>query len=281
MKKYFSFIKFEHSIFALPFAFSGALLAKESGLPAFQTVFWIVLAMVGGRSFAMSINRIIDKEVDSKNPRTKNREIPAGIISNKQAIIFSIISLIVFIFSALQLPRICLYLLPIAAIWFFIYPFTKRFTSLAHAWLGIALGGSALGGFLAAGGTLDSKLPYIMGAAVAFWVAGFDIIYACQDYEFDKENHLQSIPSKYGIKKALLISRIFHLITVGLLVLLGSLIEGSLFYFTGISFVAIMLFYEQSLVKENDLSKVDLAFFTLNGWVSVVFFVSLLLEKLF
>lgn len=281
MKKFFSFIKFEHSVFALPFAMSGALLAKGNGLPDIQTVFWIILAMVGGRSFAMSINRIVDKNIDSKNPRTKNREIPSGQISNKQAIIFSIISLAAFIYAALQLPRICLYLLPVAAIWFFIYPYTKRFTSLAHIWLGIALGGSVLGGFIACSGEVTSPLPYILGFAVAFWVAGFDIIYACQDYEFDKENKLCSIPSRYGIEKALLISRIFHLITIALLAFLGLNINASWIYFSGVIFVSAMLLYEQILVKEDDLSKVDLAFFTLNGWVSIGFFVFLLLEKLF
>lgn len=260
---------------------SGALLAKENGLPEIGAVFWIVLAMVGGRSFAMSINRIIDKNIDSKNPRTKNREIPSGQISNKQAIIFSIASLITFIYATLQLPRICLYLLPVAAIWFFIYPYTKRFTSLAHMWLGIALGGSVLGGFIACNGEVISPLPYILGLAVAFWVAGFDIIYACQDYEFDKENKLCSIPSRYGIKKALLISRVFHIITIVLLIFLGLNINASLLYFMGVTFVASMLIYEQSLIKEYDLSKVNLAFFTLNGWISVVFFVFLLLEKLF
>ncbi len=281
MKKYFSFIKFEHSIFALPFAFSGALLVKDKGLPELITIFWIVLAMVGGRSFAMSINRIIDKDIDNKNPRTKNREIPSGLISNNQAITFSVIFLLIFLFSAFQLPRVCLYLFPVAIIWFFIYPFTKRFTWLAHIWLGIALGGSVLGGFIACGGSVTSQIPYILGMAVAFWVSGFDIIYACQDFDFDKKNNLHSIPSKFGIKNALLFSRIFHLITVMLLIFLGLVINGSFFYFIGIAFVSVMLFYEQSLVKENDLSKVDLAFFTLNGWVSVGFFVFLLMEKLF
>jgi 4-hydroxybenzoate polyprenyltransferase len=281
MKKYINFIKFEHSIFALPFAFSGALLVKDKGLPEALTILWIVLAMVGGRSFAMAINRILDKEIDSKNPRTKNREIPSGEITNNQAIIFSIISLITFIYAALQLPKICLYLLPIAVIWFFIYPLTKKFTYLAHIWLGIALGGSVLGGFIATGGEVTSQLPYILGSAVAFWVAGFDIIYACQDYDFDKKNNLKSIPSVFGVKKALLISRVFHIFTFLLLLILGISINASFIYYLGVVFVLGMLMYEQSLVKENDLSKVDLAFFTLNGWVSVGFFVFLLIEKFF
>jgi len=280
MKKYINFIKFEHSIFALPFAFSGALLVKDKGLPEALTILWIVLAMVGGRSFAMAINRILDKEIDSENPRTKNREIPSGEITNNQAIVFSIISLITFIYAALQLPRICLYLLPIAVIWFFIYPLTKKFTYLAHLWLGIALGGSVLGGFIACWGEVSSPLPYILGSAVAFWVAGFDIIYACQDYDFDKKNNLKSIPSVFGIKKALLISKVFHTFTFLLLVFLGLSISASFIYYLGVVFVSAMLAYEQTLVKENDLSKVDLAFFTLNGWVSVGFLVFLIIEKM-
>ncbi len=280
MKKYLSFIKFEHSIFALPFALSGALLAKENGLPNFISIFWIVLAMVGGRSFAMAVNRIFDKEIDLKNPRTKDREIPSGKITNTQAIVFSLISLFLFIYAALNLPRICLYLLPIAAFWFLMYPFTKRFTWFAHLWLGIALGGSVLGGFIACQGEVFSFLPYILGFAVAFWVAGFDIIYACQDFDFDKKNNLKSIPSIFGIKKALLISRLFHFFTVIFLIVLGMAIHASFIYYLGVVFVLAMLVYEQSLVKENDLSRVDLAFFTLNGWVSVGFLVFLILEKM-
>ena len=275
MRKYINFIKFEHSIFALPFAFSGALLVKDKGLPEALTIFWIVLAMVGGRSFAMAINRILDKEIDSKNPRTKNREIPSGEITNNQAIVFSLISLMSFIYAALQLPKICLYLLPVAVIWFFIYPLTKKFTYLAHLWLGIALGG-----FIATGGEVTSPLPYILGAAVAFWVAGFDIIYACQDYDFDKKNNLKSIPSVFGIKKALLTSKVFHIFTFILLLILGISINASFIYYLGVVFVSAMLAYEQTLVKENDLSKVDLAFFTLNGWVSVGFLMFLIVEKI-
>lgn len=275
------FIKFEHSVFAMPFALSGALLVQESGLPAFSTIFWIVLAMVAARSFAMSINRIIDKDIDFKNPRTKDRELPSGKLTKKQSILFSIISLVVLIYATLQLPRICLYLLPIAAIWFYIYPFTKRFTYFSHLWLGVALGASVLGGWLACGGEVTSPLPYVLGAAVAFWVAGFDVIYACQDYDFDKKNHLHSIPAKFGIKNALLISKIFHILTIFFLIVLGQIINPSLTYWFSVIFVSAMLFYEQSLVKENDLSKVNMAFFNVNGWVSIVFFVFILIEKVF
>ena len=280
LTKYLNFIKFEHSVFALPFALSGALLAKENGFPELSTIFWIILATVGARSLAMSLNRILDKEIDSKNPRTENRELPKGLISMNKAVLFSIISFLVLVFATLQLPRICLYLLPIAAIWFFTYPFTKRFTLLCHLWLGIALGASVLGGWIACSDEVTSPLPYILGTAVMFWVAGFDIIYACQDYEHDKKNNLKSIPAKFGIKNALLISRIFHIISVLFLVFLGTVINSSLIYWFSVIFVSGMLFYEQSLVKSDDLSKLDLAFFTLNGWISVGFFVFILLEKL-
>ena len=277
---YLNFIKFEHSIFALPFALSGALLVKETGLPEVKTIFLIILAMIGARSFAMSVNRIMDSDIDRKNPRTKNREIPEGKIKKSQAIIFSISSLLVFIYAALNLPRICLFLLPIAALWFFIYPFTKRFTFLSHLWLGAALGASVLAGWLACRGEVTSPLPYILGLAVTFWTGGFDIIYACQDYKFDKENKLHSIPAKFGIKNALFISKIFHILTILFLSILGTLIHASFIYWTSVLFVSGMLFYEQSLVKENDLSKVNLAFFTVNGWISVGFFIFILLEKL-
>lgn len=276
---YFNFIKFEHTIFALPFALSGALLAQEQGFPNLSTIFWIVLAMAGGRSFAMSINRILDKDIDLKNPRTKLRELPQETITKNQAILFSTIALITFIYATLQLPRICLYLLPIAAIWFYLYPYTKRFTSLCHIWLGIALGASVLAGWIAVTGAINSIIPFILGLAVTFWVAGFDIIYACQDYSFDKETNLYSIPTRFGIKNALNISRVFHIFTILFLALLGYICQMTFIYWVSVIFVFLMLSYEQSLVKENDLSKVNLAFFTINGWVSIGFFVFIVLEK--
>lgn len=275
-----NFIKFEHSIFALPFALSGALLANENGFPKLVTILWIVLAMVGARSLAMSLNRIIDKDIDFKNPRTKNRELPEGKLSQNQAILFSLFSFLVLIYSTLQLPKICFLLLPIAVIWFYVYPYTKRFTSLSHIWLGIALGASVLAGWISVTGEINSPIPFILGAAVAFWTAGFDIIYACQDYDFDKKNNLHSMPAKLGIKNALLASRVFHIFTILFLTILGKIVHLSPIYWLCVIFVSIMLFYEQSLVKENDLSKVNMAFFTMNGWVSIGFFVFILLEKI-
>lgn len=271
-------IKFEHSIFALPFALSGAILASNS-FPDLSKIFWIILAMVSARSLAMALNRVIDKDIDAKNPRTNVRELPQGKLTTKQAILFSLISFLLLIYSTLQLPRLCLYLLPVAALWFYIYPFTKRFTSLSHLWLGVALGASVLGGWIAVTGKIDSFIPIILGAAVTFWVAGFDIIYACQDYDFDKKNNLHSIPAKLGIKNALNISKVFHLLTICFLILLGQIIQVSFIYWLSVVFVSVMLFYEQSLVKHNDLSKLNLAFFTLNGWVSIGFFIFILIER--
>lgn len=279
-KHFFSFIKFEHSVFALPFALSGALLGASPNLPHISTIGWIILAMVGARSLGMSLNRIIDKNIDSKNPRTNERELPKGRLSLNQAVFFSLFSFFILIFATLQLPKICLYLLPIAALWFYIYPFTKRFTYLSHLWLGVALGGSVLGGWIAVTGEINSIIPFVLGLAVTFWVSGFDIIYGCQDYDFDKENNLHSIPVKFGIKGALIISRAFHLTTILLLIILGSLIQTSIIYWFSVIFVAGMLIYEQILVKPNDLSKVNVAFFNVNGWVSIGFFVFILLEKL-
>lgn len=279
LTNFLNLIKFEHSVFALPFALSGALLTSEKGLPDLTTIMWIILATVGARSFAMSINRVIDKDIDLKNPRTKTREIPSGLVSTNQAILFSLISGVIFFYAALQLPKICLLLFPVAMLWFYIYPFTKRFTSLSHIWLGIALGASPLAGWLASGGEISSPIPYILGIAVVFWVAGFDVIYGCQDYDFDKKNGLHSIPARFGIKSALIISRIFHIISVVLLLFLGTLIYASFIYWLCVIFVSGMLLYEQSLVKPNDLSKVNLAFFTLNGWISVGFFIFIVLEK--
>lgn len=280
LTNFLNFIKFEHSIFALPFVLSGAILASTNGFPKFSTISWIVIAMVGARSLAMSLNRIIDKEIDSKNSRTYERELPSGKLSNKQAVIFTLASLLVLIFSTLQLPKLCLYLLPIAVIWFYIYPYTKRFTSLSHIWLGIALGSSVLAGWISVTGSINSPIPFILGLAVTFWVSGFDIIYACQDYEFDKKNNLFSLPAKLGIKNALLISRIFHVHTVFFLILLGLVVKISLIYWFCVIFVSGMLLYEQSLVKSNDLSKVNIAFFTVNGWVSVGFFILIFIAKL-
>jgi 4-hydroxybenzoate polyprenyltransferase len=278
--EYFELIKFEHTIFALPFALSGMLLAIPSKFPEITTFIWVLLAMTGGRTAAMSLNRLIDAEIDKKNPRTSNRAIPSGRIKKFSVFILAMFSFAVMIFAVWQLPLICKQLLPLAIFILVIYSFTKRFTNLSHFVLGCALGAAASGGWLAVSGKFS--IPVILwGLSVVFWVAGFDIIYAIQDIKFDRENKLFSIPAWLGIGKSLLASKIFHLITVILLIILGLVYTVGIFYWIGVVFVACMLFWEHSLLKKNNISKINAAFFNVNGYVSIGIFVFILLDKLF
>jgi len=278
--EYFELIKFEHTIFALPFALSGMLLASSEKFPSIYIFIWVLMAMIGGRTAAMSLNRLIDAEIDKKNPRTSSRAIPAGKIKKVSAFILAMISFAVMIFAVWKLPLICKQLLPLAIIILVTYSFTKRFTCLSHFVLGGALGAAASGGWLAVRGELS--LPVILwGISVVFWVAGFDVIYAIQDIDFDRENKLFSIPAWLGIKKSLLISKIFHLFTIVLLITLGLVYTVGIFYWFGIAFVACMLFWEHSLLKETDLSKINAAFFNINGYVSIGIFIFILLDKVF
>jgi len=275
-------IKLEHTVFALPFALSGLVLASPN-LPNWSTVFFTVLAFIGARSAAMTLNRLIDARIDAINPRTKDRSIPAGRIKPATAVLFTIASFALMLAAASQLPLICLQLSPIAVFWLSFYSFTKRFTWLCHIVLGIALGGAALGGWVAASGTILGPAPWLLAFAVATWVAGFDIIYACQDAQFDSENKLHSIPARFGLANALHISIGLHVFTVAALVALGFFVQppAGIFYFIGVGLVTAMLVYEHSLVKPSDLSKVNAAFFTTNGVVSIVTFLTILLDRLF
>lgn len=278
--EYFELIKFEHTIFALPFALSGMLLASPHKFPPISTFVWVLLAMVGGRTAAMSLNRLIDAGIDKKNPRTFNRAIPAGRIRKLSAFSLAMLSFAIIIFAVWQLPLICKQLLPLAILILITYSFTKRFTYLSHFVLGGALGAAAGGGWLAVSG--EFSIPVVLwGISVVFWVAGFDIIYAIQDIDFDRENKLFSIPAWLGIKKSLLASKIFHLFTIILLITLGLVYTVGIFYWFGIIFVACMLFWEHSLLKENDLSKLNAAFFNINGYVSIGIFIFILLDKVF
>lgn len=274
-------IKLEHTVFALPFALSGLVLATPT-LPSWSTVAFTVLAFIGARSAAMTLNRLIDARIDAINPRTKDRSIPAGRIKPMTAVLFTIASFALMLAAASQLPLICLQLSPIAVFWLSFYSFTKRFTWLCHLVLGIALGGAALGGWVAASGTIQGAAPWLLAFSVATWVAGFDIIYACQDAQFDSENKLHSIPARFGLTKALNISIGLHVFTVAGLVALGFFVQppAGVFYFTGVALVTAMLVYEHSLVKPSDLSKVNAAFFTTNGIVSIVTFLTILLDRL-
>jgi 4-hydroxybenzoate polyprenyltransferase len=274
-------IKLEHTVFALPFALSGLILAN-SDLPSWTTVGFVLLAFVGARSAAMTLNRLIDANIDKLNPRTAERSIPAGRIKPFTAFIISVAAFGLMLFAASHLPDICLKLSPIAVFWLSFYSFTKRFTWLCHLVLGIALGGAALGGWVASAGTIQGSAPWLLSAAVATWVAGFDIIYACQDFEFDRNQKLHSIPARFGVAKALLFSRLLHVITVSCLLTLGFAINpaAGLFYFLGTALVAAMLVYEHRLVSPTDLSKVNAAFFTVNGVVSIITFLTILLDHL-
>jgi 4-hydroxybenzoate polyprenyltransferase len=268
-------IKFEHSIFALPFALTGALLAmRESAMSlreAGAKVAWIVVAMVCARSAAMAFNRLIDARIDARNPRTRMRHLPAGLVSSGFTWSFVAVCAVVFLFAARELNALCFRLAPLVLAVVFFYSFTKRFTSLSHLVLGFALGVAPAAAWIAVRGSLDARILWLT-AAVTFWTAGFDIIYACQDYEFDSVEGLFSIPRRLGIPRALLVARLFHVLMVGcLLALIYSLDLGAL-SLAGVAAVTLLLIYEHRLVKPHDLSRVDAAFFTMNGYVSMLFF---------
>jgi 4-hydroxybenzoate polyprenyltransferase len=267
---YLEMIKFEHSIFALPFAYLGAFLSEKK-VPNMVTLIWITVAMVGARSFAMALNRIIDIEIDRRNPRTADRALPKGILSVRKAILFSVISLGVFLLAVYNLAPICRYLWPIVIIPFVIYPYTKRFTWLSHFVLGLCLGLAPVGAWIAITNSVGAD-PFLIGAAVLFWVAGFDILYAIQDINFDLRHKLHSIPARFGIKASLFVTRLLHVISIAVLVWLGSRLNLGLFYFIGILVTAFLLAYENSLIKPDDLSRLNVAFFTVNGIISVVMF---------
>ncbi|NDJ12338.1 MAG: 4-hydroxybenzoate octaprenyltransferase [Acidobacteriia bacterium] len=269
-------IKFEHSVFALPFALTGALLAfRQTGNFAgrgWLILAWIVVAMVGARSAAMAFNRLVDAEIDAKNPRTRTRHIPAGQLSRGFGWAFTIASSLIFFLAAWQLNPLCLKLAPLAQGVVFFYSYTKRFTSFAHLVLGLALGIAPAAAWIAVTGELDPRILWLT-AAVMFWTAGFDVIYSCQDYEYDTNAGLFSIPSAFGIAKALHIAKLLHVLMIVSLLLLASQLHLGPLSLAGIGAVAALLLYEHGIVKPNDLSRVNAAFFTMNGWVSVLFFV--------
>lgn len=269
-------IKFEHSVFALPFALTGALLAwRDQGFPTQGLVLkliWIVVAMVAARSVAMAFNRVLDAGIDARNPRTKNRALPAGLLSRQFAWGFIGAWAIVFLFASRELNPLCFELAPVALAVVMFYSFTKRFTALAHVVLGLSLGIAPAAAWIAIQGRLDPPILWLT-AAVTLWTAGFDIIYACQDYAFDVHAGLYSIPQKLGIAPALWVSRVFHLgMLACLLALVKSFSLGSV-AIAGVAAVAALLAWEHRLVRAHDLSRIDAAFFTMNGYVSVVFFV--------
>jgi 4-hydroxybenzoate polyprenyltransferase len=268
-------IKFEHSVFALPFALTGAMLAWRDA--AFVSdgigvkLAWIVLAMVAARSAAMAFNRLLDAEIDARNPRTSSRHIPSGLLSRQFAWGFTIIASIAFVAASAALNPLCLKLSPVALGIVFFYSFTKRFTSLSHLVLGFSLGIAPAAAWIAIRATLDSRILWLT-AAVSLWTAGFDMIHSCQDYDFDRRSGLHSIPRRFGIAGALWMARVMH---AGMIVCLALLIISfglSWPSWAGLALVAALLIYEHSLVKADDLTRVNAAFFTVNGWVSMLFF---------
>jgi 4-hydroxybenzoate polyprenyltransferase len=265
-------IKFEHSVFALPFALVGALLAArvDGALPTWRQILWIVVAMVGARSAAMTINRIADIEYDGRNPRTANRALPKGELSVGFAWVFTIVASGVLVLAAWQLNPLALKLSPVALAILFFYSYTKRFTALSHLVLGFCLGISPAAAWIAIRGSLDPRI-LILCAAVTLWVGGFDVLYACQDVEFDKFAGLHSIPKKLGIARALLVARVMHVAMVALLAWLAWSFQLAWPAWAGIAVVAALLAYEHSLVKPNDLSKMNAAFFAVNGYISLLF----------
>jgi 4-hydroxybenzoate polyprenyltransferase len=272
-------IKFEHSVFALPFALTGALLAIRPDTPgsslawfSWAKILWIILAMIGARSAAMAFNRLVDADIDARNPRTRMRHLPAGLLGRGFTWAFVAASSAVFIFAAGELNPLCLHLAPLALAIVFVYSFTKRFTAFSHLVLGFSLGIAPAAAWIAVRGSLDPRILWLT-AAVTFWTAGFDIIYSCQDYEFDTSEELFSIPRRLGIAGSLRVSRVLHLLMVACLLALVHFLHLGALAIAGVGAIAALLIYEHSLVKSNDLSRVNAAFFTMNGYVSVIFFV--------
>lgn len=263
-------IKWEHSVFALPFALCGAMLAA-GGVPSGHSLLWIVVAMISARSAAMAFNRLADVSMDAANPRTQARALPAGTLTPSFVAIFVVVSSVVFVLAAWQLNGLAFALSPVALLILLLYSYTKRFTRWSHLVLGVALGIAPAGAWIAVRGSLDPRI-LLLTAAVTFWVAGFDVLYSCQDYEFDRHFGLHSIPRYTGVAAALWIARVFHLLMLILLlsfVLVFSLGKVAL---VGVAVVALLLAYEHSLVSAKDLSKLNAAFFTMNGVISVAFF---------
>jgi 4-hydroxybenzoate polyprenyltransferase len=267
-------IKIEHTLFALPFAFLGAVLAAR-GLPEWRQVWWIVVAMVGARSAAMAFNRLVDRQFDAANPRTKMRALPAGLLSAQFVAVFTIASAALFFMAAAMLNRLTLFLSPVALASVLFYSYTKRFTAFSHLVLGWCLSIAPTGAWIAVRGAIDSPVPLLISLAVMLWTAGFDIIYACQDRDFDEQAGLHSIPQRLGIARALWISRGLHAAMFAALVCIYFLTDLHWIGLLGIIATAGLLVYQHRMVRADDLSRLNMAFFTTNAWVSVILFLTI------
>ena len=270
LSTYLSFVRFSHSVFALPFALTGALLATREHAITWGRVGWIIGAMVAARSAAMGFNRLVDARFDALNPRTSMRELPRGAMSAREATLFVVVSSVVFVAIAWQISRLCGVLSPVALAIVFWYSLAKRYTSYTQVFLGLAMAVAPVGGWLAAGGGAGWE-PWLLGLAIGLWVGGFDVLYACQDLEFDRAQGLQSIPVRFGVGRSLLISRLMHVATVVCMAALAWVVPLGAIYLAGVALVAVLLAYEQSLVRATDLSQVKRAF-DMNGYVGIVYF---------
>jgi len=280
--RHMNLVKLPHTVFALPFALVGVVLASYVAPIAIGDVVWVVLAFTAARFAAMGFNRIVDREIDALNPRTRSREIPAGSMSVREAAIAVALAAFFFLVAASQLNLLCLVLAPVALLWVFFYSYTKRFTRWSHLVLGVGLSIAPVGGYLAITGAWSDPwwLLIALAVAVAAWVGGFDILYALQDVGFDRENKLHSVPAAFGERRALSIARGLHVLTVAGLALAGVGAGAGLIYFIGVAVATALLLYEHSLVKADDFTRLDAAFFTMNGVISIVFLGFVLTERL-
>jgi 4-hydroxybenzoate polyprenyltransferase len=269
---YLSFVRFSHSVFALPFAFVGALLAWRTHTFSWSQVAWIVVCMVSARSAAMGFNRLVDARWDALNPRTAMREIPRGAMSRREGAVFVLVSAAAFLYSASRLGPVCFALSPVALAIVFWYSLAKRYTSYTQLFLGLAMAVAPVGGWLAAGGGAGLE-PWLLGLAIGLWVGGFDVLYACQDLDFDLGHGLKSVPTRFGVTGAIRLSRVMHVATVACMVAVGQVAGLPPLYLAGVAIVAALLAYEQSLVNAADLSQVKRAF-DLNGYVGIIYFVA-------
>ncbi len=280
-KTYLELVKFEHTIFALPFAYSGLFIASKNQLgtwfPGFAILFWVTLAMIGARTAAMALNRVIDAAIDARNPRTAMRHVPKGAVKPLEGYGLAIISLLVLAISAWQLNPLCLALMPLAVVFLVLYPYTKRFTWLCHVWLGITDGAAASGGYIAVTGRFDA-VAWILWLVVIFWMVGLDVIYATQDYDFDRENGVNSIPQRFGIPRGLEIAKLSHAMMWALLIAVGIVAGSHWIYYAGVIVMGAILWYEHSIVNPKDLTKVNEAFFNANTWLALTMIASVMLD---
>jgi len=277
-RRFASLVRIEHTVFALPFAYVGAFLAAEDW-PGLGDLLWITVAMVGARTVAMALNRLVDAELDARNPRTASRELPSGALTRRQVLALTAIALLVFLVAVFQLDPIVRWLWPVPVAMFFVYPYLKRFTWLSHVWLGACLGLAPVGAWLAITGSAPWE-AWAIGAAVLLWVAGFDLFYSLYDIEHDRHAGLHSWAVRFGVRGVFLGARTFHVGTVALLAAAGLGLDVGVFYWLGVLAVALLLAYEHAIVRPDDLGRLDAAFFTVNGVISVVFFAFVALDVL-